>query len=203
MITYRIAKINDSNKLAKLHYICAKKQVDAFMHKLGIVFLNQYYKVFLKEKNSLIVLAEEKGELVGFHSGTMFSEEHQLAISKNKLRFGFAALPNVLANLKLLKEIFKRFRSLNKKEGSFRVEKGPRGEYWAWHPDSKDAADSLKMHNIWHKIMKEMGASKVRSEVDMTNKRVVKTIKFMGGVFLNEITLDDGRKRAIVEYEVK
>jgi hypothetical protein len=199
---FRIAKPSDSRVLAKIHLECAKNQIDGFMHKLGLPFLVQYYKIFTCEKNSLIIIAEEDGKVYGFHSGTMLAEEHQASIAGNKLRLGLSVISSMVRDLSLISEILKRFKSLKSTKDDFRVKNGPRGEYWAWLPESKDAANALKLHKTWHVMLKAMGATYVRSEVDLSNKRVVRSIQFMGGIFLNEITLEDGRKRAIVEYKL-
>ncbi|MHC1704337.1 MAG: hypothetical protein AB9846_10555 [Tenuifilaceae bacterium] len=202
MVEFRIARDKDSRAIAKLHYICAQKQIDGFMHKLGVSFLNQYYKVFIKEKNSLIIIAEDNGEILGFHSGTMSAEEHHNSLKKYKFILGFSMFFALISNLKLLGEIIKRYRSLDSKENDFRVKTGPRGEYWAWSPGNKDSSSSLKLHKTWHDILRDLGANYVRSEVDLTNTRIVRSIKHLGGIFLQEIELPDGRKRAIVEYKL-
>ena len=199
---FRIAKKSDCTILAKIHFECAKNQIDGFMHRLGIPFLIQYYKIFVEEKHSLIILAEDNGRVLGFHSGTLLAEEHQAAVAGNKLKLGVASIISVIMDPKLLEEILERYKSLKSSEDDFRVKNGPRGEYWAWLPKYKDAVNSLKLHKIWHSILKDLGATFVRSEVDLSNKRVVQSIKLMGGIFINEITLADGRRRAIVEYKL-
>jgi len=202
MIAFLVAKPCDSIEIANLHYICALKRPDGFMHKLGISFLRQYYKIFLNEKNSLTIIAEKDNKIVGFHSGTMDAEEHHLTLRKNKVSLGLSILPIIFTNPSILFDVVKRFKSLGNKENDFRVKSGPRGEYWGWNPNFPDSTNSLKLHKLWHTILKELGATYVRSEVDLTNDRIVKSIKLMGGIFLEEVVLDDGRKRAIVEYKL-
>jgi hypothetical protein len=172
------------------------------MHRLGLPFLTAYYKVFIGEKHSLIIVAEENGRILGFHSGTLLAEEHQEALAASKLRLGLSVIPSLLTDFSLFREVLMRFKSLRTKEDDFRVKSGPRGEYWAWLPSSRDGAGALKLHKIWHCVLKDLGATYVRSEVDLSNERVVKSIKIMGGIFLNEIALKDGRRRAIVEYKL-
>jgi hypothetical protein len=103
---------------------------------------------------------------------------------------------------RLISEVLLRYKSLNNSEDDFRVKSGPRGEYWAWLPDSSDSVNSLKLHKAWHVIMKELGATHIRSEVDLSNKRVVRSIELMGGIFISKVVLKDGRRRAIVEYKL-
>jgi hypothetical protein len=192
---FRIAKKSDCKNIAKIH-------VDGFMHRLGVPFLIQYYRIFVDEKNSLILVAEDKGLMLGFHSGTLLAEEHHAALVDNKLKLGFAVITSIVKDPRLIGEVFKRYKSLKSSEEDFRVKSGPRGEYWAWLSEYGDAVNSLKLHKSWHNILKEMGATYVRSEVDLNNKRVVRSIELMGGIFLSEVTLKDGRRRAIVEYKL-
>jgi len=201
-MNFRIAKKSDCRDLAKVHYDCSRSQVDGFMYRLGLPFLIEYYRIFTCEKNSLIVLAEENDIVMGFHSGTMLAEEHQEALSVNKIKLGISVILSLLKDVRMMPEIIKRYRSLSNLEDDFRVKSGPRGEYWAWRPDKKNAADALKLHKIWHNMLRDLGATYVRSEVDLSNKRVVKSILLMGGIFINELVLEDGRKRAIVELKL-
>lgn len=201
----RIAKKSDYKILADIHMECGKAQIDGFMHKLGIFFLQTYYKVLLEEKNSIVLIAlDHNGYGVGFHSGTMKAEEHFENMRKHKFAFGFSLIPAFIRNPHIIKEVLLRNGYLSSKNSSssFGVNSGPRGEYWAWRPTMKDPENSLKLHKIWYNIMKEFGIISVKSEVDLSNKRVVKSIRLMGGIFLDEVTLPDGRKRAIIEYKL-
>lgn len=201
-MNFRIAKKTDCKALASIHQECARNQVDGFMHRLGLPFLTAYYKVFIGEKHSLIIVAEENGKILGFHSGTLFAEEHHSALVSSKIRLGLAIIPSLLTDFGLLHEVFLRFKSLSTEEEDFRIKNGPRGEYWAWLPSNRDGTNALKLHKIWHCVLKDLGATFVRSEVDLSNDRVVRSIKLLGGKFISEITLADGRNRAIVEYEL-
>jgi hypothetical protein len=169
------------------------------MHKLGLPFLVRYYKIFLKEEHSLIVIAEDNGIACGFHSGTERAEEHNQAIAKNKMRLAISIIPLVLKHPRMLNEIRERFRSLQSTELSYRVTEGPRGEYWAWLPRYKDPGASLRVLEIWHEMMKARGVQKVRFEVDLCNKRIADRIGLLKAEVLKEITLPDGRIRRILE----
>jgi len=204
-IFIRIAKKSDHKVLADIHMECGKAQIDAFMHKLGKNFLQTYYRILLEEKNSIVLIAlDHNGYGVGFHSGTMKAEEHLQNMKRHKFVFGLSLLPVFIKNPKIIKEVLLRNGYLSSKSNSssFGVNRGPRGEYWAWRPSAKDPENSLRLHKIWYNIIKEFGILSVKSEVDLSNKRVVKSIKLMGGIFLDEVTLPDGRKRAIVEYKL-
>ena len=73
---FRIAKKSDIKILSKLHFEAGKKQPDGYMYKLGLPFLKTYYKVLVNEKNSLVIVAENKDHIIcGFCAGTFFAEE--------------------------------------------------------------------------------------------------------------------------------
>jgi len=171
------------------------------MHKLGLAFLVKYYKILLSEKYSLVVLAENDGTAYGFHSGTSRAEEHRQAILKNKCRLAITLVPPILKCPRLTKETIRRFRSLGALDSSYRVTEGPRGEYWAWLPSHKDPASSIKVLEIWHKIMKASGVPGVRFEVDLCNKRIAENIGVLKAEILKEVVLPDGRKRQILELK--
>ncbi|MCF6212565.1 MAG: hypothetical protein L3J45_00915 [Flavobacteriaceae bacterium] len=205
MITYRLAKTTDALALAKVHKMCAESQKDGFFYKLGILFIWRYYKIVISNRNSIILLAEdENGFCYGFHSGTLKAEEHLLNLKKNRLGLFFCVLPDFFLNPKLFLEVFKRYHYISNRNSStkYGVTEGPRGEYWGWIPSNPNPVESLKLHKKWHKIIKDLGINFVKSEVDITNSRVFKSIKIMGGEILSEMDLPDGRKRAIVQYDL-
>ena len=205
MISYRIAKSSDSLTIAKVHMKCAESQKGGFFHKLGLTFLTEYYKIELSNKYSFVLIAEnESGICQGFHSGTFKAEEHFKALKNNRIRLAISLIPQFVYKPKLLIEVMKRYISITKKSEkyNFGIKEGPRGEYWGWLPKSPNPIESLNLHKKWHLIFKQLGANFVKSEVDITNDRVYKSIKIMGAEILSEIILPDGRKRAIVQYDL-
>jgi hypothetical protein len=204
-IKYRLAKINDAKDLAKLHIKCAKSQKGGFFHKLGFIFLKNYYKIEINNPSSLILIAEnENNQFLGFHSGTLKAEEHFKSLKRNRILLFLCILPKIFIDIKLLKEIYNRYISISHENSkiNFGIKEGPRGEYWGWDPSVPNPKEALILHKKWHLIFKNLGADYVRSEVDLINERVYKSIKIMGGNILEEITLKDGRNRAIVEYDL-
>jgi len=204
VIKYRLAKITDAFSLARVHKKCAEFQQDGFFHKLGILFIWRYYKIVLSNKNSFILLAEDQNELLGFHSGTLKAEEHLSNLKKNRISLFFSIIPELFINPKLFFEVYKRYRFVSNKNTDikFGIKEGPRGEYWGWLPKSPNPIESLNLHKKWHLIFKQLDVNFVKSEVDITNDRVYKSIKIMGAEILSEIILPDGRKRAIVQYDL-
>ena len=203
-IKYRTAKQSDSRSLAIIHIECSKHQQRGFMHKLGFDFLRKYYEITSNNKNSIIILAEdESGEVLGFHSGTLDAVEHYSSLRKNRHKFILPILISLITNPKLLTEIYLRYKYTGSDSKlKFGIKTGVRGEYWGWCPSKPNAVESIYLHRNWHYIIKQLGATNVRSEVDIVNDRIYKSIKIMGGILLEEITLHDGRKRALVEYDL-
>lgn len=205
VIKYRLAKKSDAFSLARLHRKCAEIQKDGFFYKLGVLFIYRYYKITISNKNSIILLAENNDRVLGFHSGTLKAEEHLVSLKNNRISLFLSVIPELFINPKLFFEVYKRYLyvSNDNKAIKFGVTSGPRGEYWGWDPENSNSLSSLKLHKSWHLIVKSLGFDFVKSEVDITNKRVLKSIKLMGGEIISEVTLPDGRKRAVVQYDLK
>ena len=199
----RLAKQSDIEQLAQVHWTCSTEQPGGFMFNLGRRFLRQYYRIYLREKHSLILVAdEEHGKLLGFHSGTLRAEEHVEALRSSWLSLLISALPAVVRKPSLVREIYSRYRSTARKADSdeYILKSGPRGEFWAWSSAHRDAGQAIHLHETWHAIMRHMGAKAVRSEVDRDNVRILRYARMMGAHVIKEILTPDGRKRLIVEY---
>ncbi len=203
-IKNRIAKESDALSLALLHIECSKYQQGGFMHKLGLNFLKKYYEITINNKNSVIILAQnENDEVLGFHSGTLDACEHYKNLRRYRFKFILPVLKTLISNPKLVLEIYTRFKYTgNNSSLMFGIKTGARGEYWGWNPTRPNAVESINLHRNWHLILKQLGATNVRSEVDIVNDRIYKSIKIMGGNIIEVITLHDGRTRAIVEYDL-
>lgn len=201
----RVAKQADRRVLANIHMECGKAQVNGFMHKLGEFFLRTYYYVLLKEKNALVLIAEdENGYGLGFHSGTTKAEEHLLNMKNNKFILAISLFPIVLKNPKLLKEIILRNSYISSKSdlSSYGVKSGPRAEYWAWRPSNKNSAGALILRSTWSNIMFDLGCKSFKLEVDLSNTDIKKYSKAFSCTVLEEKTLPDGRKRVIMEQNI-
>jgi hypothetical protein len=203
-MNFRVAKINDSFALAKMHKICGEYQKDGFMHKLGVLFLYNYYRVSLKEKHSVILIADDSnGMPIGFISGTLDAKEHQVQLKRNTISLGISAFIAILRNPFLLQELYKRKKSLGSKASKFIVDSGARGEYWAWLPKSKNTMGSGILRQAWINVLGELGCKSFRYELDLGNSSFEKYEKIFGCTLIEEIILPDGRKRIIVEQNIK
>lgn len=198
----RIAKPFDYKSLAKLHLSCSINQPNGFMFKLGLPFLKTYYKLLINEKNSVIILAEDEGSnLVGFASGTMDAAAHLKNLKKYRFRIGFSMIPSIIKSPKILNKIIDHERFVFSKEGyvQFGVMTGPRAEYWAWDPKDKSNMAIPLLKSLFL-IMFDLGAASVRAEVDINNENLLTIYKFLGAKVINHLNLNDGRKRAVIEY---
>ena len=200
---FRIAKLKDKSSLARLHLEAGRIQPDGFMHQLGFYFLKSYYDILLREKNSVVILAEDlDGVIHGFCSGTSSAEDHLIELKRNKIILITAAIPALLMSPKLMFKILSRYRFVAGEKNSieYGVSAGARSEYWAWRPQSKNLEMSVKMFNQWKKIMFDLGCNSIKGEVDLKNKYILKLHRLLGAVVVAKLTLADGRERVIIEY---
>ena len=204
MIKFRLAKLRDYKSLSKLHREAGKFQEQGFMFKLGIFFLRNYYKTLLKGKNSVVVLAEDNNNQVyGFVSGTTAADEHLANLNRQKLKFAFLLIGDLLFNPLLIKEVIKRYNFISKKKGSdkFGVTKGARIEYWLWDVKSKSLL-SVFLLKSWLNIVKELGGNEIDCEVDSNNLKSQRGHEQLGAKVYKKEILSDGRKRLFYRYTV-
>jgi hypothetical protein len=201
-LSYRLAKEADARHLAELHVICGKNQTGSFMPMLGVRFLTAYYKVLLAAESSVVLLAyrSDTNECLGFHSGSLDAKSTQGAISRAKYYLGFIAITSLLFKARILFEVIKRHRALNKESSDFIVKSGPRGEYWAWKPGALPVHGAIEIHKLWHHLMRTLGCDYVRSEVNIDHARVRKVVLAMGGKVVSETFDLNNKPRIIVEY---
>jgi hypothetical protein len=205
MIIFRLGKICDHIALAHIHYHSGQFQNDGFMYRLGFDFLKRYYKVLLSEKQSFVLVAEDSSSKIhGFVSGTQNASSHLSAIRNDKLFLALTLLKRVIFSPALFKEIFRRYKYVNKANDSdsYGVVDGARLEYWIWDTDSSSNL-SVFLLKSWINIMKEMGVNEIHGEVDKFNIKSQKVHKLMGAIFYETKTLADGRERTFYKYILK
>lgn len=204
---FRIAKLDDVAGLAAVHRAAAREQqsrdAGGFLEKLGIRYLREYYRVFLREPNSLILCAvDDEGNLVGLVSGTMAAEEHRDALRKHRFRLFLAMLPALVKDIRLVGSVLRRARSLSHHgENGYIWLEGPRWEYWGWDP-AHPSADSILLQKAWMACLKLLGASSVTFEVDEKNVRVAGYHKRMGAEVVREFVTPDGNRRLLMQYNL-
>jgi len=205
MIIFRVGKISDHIALAQIHYHSGQFQNDGFMYRLGYDFLKRYYKVLLSEKQSFVLVAEDNtSKIHGFVSGTQNASSHLSAIRNDRVFLALTLLKSVIFSPAIFKEIFKRYKYVNKVSDaeSYGVLVGARLEYWIWDTDSSSNLSVLLL-KAWINIMKEMGVNEIHGEVDKFNIKSQKVHKLMGAIFYETKILADGRERTFYKYIYK
>lgn len=205
MIIFRLGKISDHTALAQIHYHSGQFQNDGFMYRLGFEFLKRYYKVLLSEKQSFILVAEDDSNKIhGFVSGTQNATSHLSAIRNDRFFLALSLLKKVIFSPDLIKEIFKRYKYVNKVSDSesYGVLDGARLEYWIWDTESSSNLSVLLLKS-WINIMKEMGINEIHGEVDKFNIKSQKVHKLLGAIFYDTKILSDGRERTFYKYILK
>ncbi|WP_296686391.1 hypothetical protein [Flavobacterium sp.] len=203
-MNFRIAKKSDISRISNIHYECSVKQVDGFMHKLGVNFLEAYYSILINEKKSFILVAEDNnGVIAGFHSGSIEPMEHKKALRKKACKFVLPILIKLITNPTLLSQVILRQKSLTSSNDKYKFSsnEGPRAEYWAWSPSYDGKNESLKLREKWSQILNVLGYDYYYLEVDSNNKLVLNYYKLLSAEFISELNLSDGRKRFIVKLK--
>jgi hypothetical protein len=201
----RIAKPRDAQEIANLHIACSKVQPDGFMYQLGTNFLKTYYSILLKEKYSLVLCAEnDDGIIIGIVTGSMNSQEHALALTKEKINIAISALNAIVLKPILLKEMYERSKpnSADSSEKGFIVLTGPRLEYWGWDPKEKQTLGAVELLRTWLETMKLLGVTHITNEVDESNKKSLRLHELLGAKIIKSYNTPDGRKRYLMEYNL-
>lgn len=204
IVKHRLAKKKDIEQLAKLHWDASITQPSSFMFKLGVCFLKKYYKFIIEENNSLILCAVDNNErILGFVSGSLDNSERIKTLHSKKIALLFSAIPQILRNPFLIKEIASRFYSgsADRNDG-YIVHDGPHEDFWAWQTNDKPGNEAILLHLTWLKILKCLGIDHVRGEVDLDNKIILRIHKFLGAKIVKEYNTPDARRRVIFEYDL-
>ncbi len=201
---FRLANQTDASALAMLHYKCSKKQTGSFLHELGFAFLRAYYKVHLRHKNSVILIAGNENEMHGFVSGTLETQDLLKAMRKNRIVLMLACLPALLKSPLILSKLIERYRFIHQKANAkqYGVTHGPKIDYWAWDPDKKENY-SVILFKRFLNIVFDMGFISIHGEIDEDNENIVALHERMGAKVVHEIVIEGNRKRIIIEYTSK
>lgn len=88
MPSYRIAQIEDMNKIAKVHVQCFK---DYFLTSFGQELISKYYEEFFLEENLFVIALNDENEIIGFAMGYLhgskarekFEKKYRYTLAKN------------------------------------------------------------------------------------------------------------------------
>ncbi len=201
----RLACITDAKVLADVHWQASSSQPGGFMFKLGKAFLVQYYRVLLREKNEVILCAEDAdGKMIGLVSGTLDAGEHAAELRRQWPSLLMGAIPAIIRDPRLLSALRLRQRSLtvDPEEKGYIVKEGPRLEYWAWPADQRSTMGAVTLLKKWLEVMRLMGAQTVKFEVDEVNQKSTEIHRLLGSRIVSEFVTGEGKKRLIMEYSL-
>ena len=199
---FRLAKPSDAKELARIHSAVKEVNDRGIFVMMGGPFLREYYRLVMSDINSICVCAEENGKVLGFSFSILDSEAHHKYLMRHKFSLAFSAISTIIIKPKVLGLLFKRYKSLKSNDGKYIAAEGDRGGFWGWEPKAKNPEASLEVNERALEICKALGVYKVYSEIDVDNKKVFKYAKLNGVVIDEYIDLDDGRKRAIMHYDL-
>lgn len=202
-IKIRPATYNDLKELGDLHYRCSIAQPAGFMYKLGRGFILEYYRILLKKKTSVILCADGGiAGIVGLVSATLDSKQNLESLKRGGHRLILAALPALVRQPGLIKEIFSRANSLwrSKLSDSYIIGSGARIAYWGWSPNYPSKGHSVILLKTLLKILEDHQVDSVRFEVDRLNRKVEAVHRLLGAKTVREFNTPDGRSRIIMEY---
>ena len=117
MITIQNADIEDAVSITQIHLLAFK---NFFLSSLGEDFLKFYYTCFIKNKESVVLIAKDNDKIVGFAAATVLCKGFNTALIRQNL-FSFS-----LVGLKLLvtnpKALVRLARNLTKKSDEVQSE---------------------------------------------------------------------------------
>lgn len=203
-LLFRLAKASDAKRLAEIHSKIKDVNRLGIFVLMGGAFLRKYYNLVLSDKYSVCVCAEdESGLVVGYSFALLDSKKHHEHLMKHKLGLAFAALNTLIAKPYLIKELYRRYVSLKSNDGTYATEEGVRGGYWGWDPDCKDACGAIETEEHQNAVLKGLGVKDLHFEVDVDNKQIYKYHLKRGAFIDKEVTLPDGRKRALMHINIE
>lgn len=205
LIKFRLAKTCDAKALAALHYACLSmmEQPNAFTYIMGRKFLERYYRIILHNKSSIVLCAEaQNAGIVGLISASLEASDELEALKAGRFTLLLSSLPVLIRRPKLILSTFIRAKAIAHHEIADGLIIGPfaRISFWGWSPDFYAKGQPLKLLQTAFKILKNLGAERVRLEVDRKNRKVEILHRLMGGKIIKQYVTHDGRERIFMEH---
>lgn len=200
----RLVKPKDYKALAKIHYRTRENLNDGFFASTSEIFLRQYYKVALNNKDFIAICAENDNQIYGFVSATLDVESHFSELRKNKFKLGLALAFSFFKKPTIVFDAFSRYKATYKNsKNQFISKKGPRGEFWVWDSMVPKSAWSIILYQSHLKLLASLKLDRLNIEVDSDNKRILGFHKKNGAKIVESFVLPDGRNRIIMFYDLK
>lgn len=196
---YRIAKQSDASCIAKIQQKIKEVNNLGIFCKMGHMFLKTYYRILINDPETVFICAEnEENEIIGFSFCVLKADKQTSNLHKHRFRLAISAIPSILQNPSLLRELYKRYKSVENQDDSYIHVSGAHGGYLGWNPEFPDALGSIYVNELCFKIMHLLGVDKIHFEVDTANKKVYKMNILNGAEIERIFTLPDGRERAFM-----
>lgn len=198
---FRFGKPCDAKRLAEIHSKIKDVNSLGIFVLMGKTFLRKYYSIVLSDPYSYILCAiNDKGIIVGYSFNLIDNGKHHKYLYGHKIELICSALSTILIKPYLLKELYRRYKSLKKNDGVYASKSGARGGYWGWDPDFKDAFSALELRERMNEITIALGIKVIHFEVDNDNANVYKFHLLNGAIIDQVVTLPDGRRRTLMHY---
>lgn len=202
-MNYRLAKSSDAKRIAEIQSkIKEVNNLGIFCH-MGKRFLTTYYKLIIEDPESIFVCAiNENDILCGYSFNVLDAKKQNKNMSNHKIRLALSAIGSILVKPSLIKELYKRYKSLNNNDETYLHNEGAHGGYWGWDPTYPDSLSSFELHERTLLLTHLLGVHELRFEVDKDNKHVFKFHQLNGAKIEKEFTLPDGRERVFMLYDL-
>jgi hypothetical protein len=191
--------------LAHLHIVVARRQPGAFLPRLGLRFLREYYRLSIAEGDALILCAEDPAvRIAGFVSGTLSNQTHYANLSHNAIRLLFSLSPWVLLSPSIRLGVWRRRSALVESPMISKciAPSSCRIEYWAWDAGRGSPSLSVKLLLGFLKEAERHGARSVTLEVDVPSRHVWITHQILGARVIGRFKTADMKDRMILEYSL-
>lgn len=200
---FRLAKHADCKQLSHIALACAEGQNEGFTFKLGRRFLEQYYRVLLREKHSVVMCAVDNADrVVGFAAGSLDAAETMRALRRHRLQLSLAAAWGVVRQPRLISGLLSRYRAVKAgtDDEGYVVSSGPRLIYWGILPEARVGPGGLILLHHCLNLMRSLGAQRIRAEIDSENRRAQQANSLLGAKTIRQFVTPDGRSRIIIEF---
>ena len=195
----RFAKECDAGQLARLQWVCTKDLPGSFMTQLGERFLVEYHRTLLRQKSTIVLCAEEEGQIVAMVCGTLDAAEDMSALRRNRLKIALACVPALLRHPGLLGKALTRVRNNPGDDNGFIVTSGARLSLWACLPEYRGGTIAVQLLRAWLSMARVLGLGCVRLEVNQGN-RVEGLHRALGARLVKTFVTPSGVERKMMEY---